>query len=122
MITHIHHVQITIPPDAEAAARAFYCAVLGLTEIPKPAALRDRGGFWLQVGDQALHVGVEDGVMRPATKAHVAYAVTDLAAWRTRLAAHGVELLEGIPIPGYDRFEFRDPFGNRVELIQPIET
>jgi hypothetical protein len=24
-----------------------------------------------------------------------------------------------VPIPGYDRFEFRDPFGNRVEFIRP---
>ena len=32
--------------------------------------------------------------------------------------AAGVDLIEGIPIPGYDRFEFRDPFGNRVEFIQ----
>lgn len=118
MITHIHHVQITIPPEAEAAGRAFYCGVLGLPEIPKPAALLGRGGFWLQVGDQAVHVGVEEGVDRLATKAHVAYAVTDLAAWRTRLQAHGIELLDGIPIPGHHRFEFRDPFGNRVELIQ----
>jgi catechol 2,3-dioxygenase-like lactoylglutathione lyase family enzyme len=122
MITNIHHVQITIPADAETAGRAFYCGVLGLTEIPKPDSLRDRGGFWLQVGDQAVHVGVEDGVARPATKAHVAYAVTDLATWRSRLQAQGIELLDGIPIPGYDRFEFRDPFGNRVELIQPHMT
>jgi catechol 2,3-dioxygenase-like lactoylglutathione lyase family enzyme len=120
MITHIHHIQITIPPEAEAAGRAFYCGVLGLSEIPKPESLRDRGGFWLQAGDQAVHVGVEAGITRTATKAHVAYAVTDLAAWRTRLQAHGIELLDGIPIPGYDRFEFRDPFGNRVELIQRI--
>jgi hypothetical protein len=29
-------------------------------------------------------------------------------------------LFEGAPIPGYDRFEFRDPFGNCVELIQRL--
>jgi hypothetical protein len=23
-----------------------------------------------------------------------------------------------VPIPGSERFEFRDPFGNRVELIE----
>ena len=27
---------------------------------------------------------------------------------------------EQIPIPGYHRFEFRDPFGNRVEMIQAV--
>jgi hypothetical protein len=50
----------------------------------------------------------------------VAYAVRDLTAWRERLAAAGVQLLDGVPIPGYDRVEFRDPFGNRVELIEAV--
>jgi catechol 2,3-dioxygenase-like lactoylglutathione lyase family enzyme len=122
MIIGIDHVQITVPANAVAEARAFYCGLLGLREVEKPAALQDRGGFWLQVGDRQVHVGIEEGVERHATKAHVAYAVTDLAAWRARLAAAGVEILDGIPIPGCARFEFRDPFSNRVELIESGEN
>jgi catechol 2,3-dioxygenase-like lactoylglutathione lyase family enzyme len=118
MITGIDHVQITIPPGAEEAARAFYCRLLGLREIDKPASLKKRGGFWLQVGDRPVHVGVEENVDRRSTKAHIAYAVSDLEAWRTVLASQGIEILDGVPIPGYERFEFRDPFGNRVEFIQ----
>ena len=118
MISGIHHVQITIPLNSEAQARAFYCGLLGLPEIPKPASLQKRGGFWLQVGDRELHIGGKGGVERSATKAHLAYAVTDLAGWRAKLMAQGIEPLDGIPIPGYDRFEFRDPFGNRLEFIQ----
>src|SRR5262245_58702673 len=121
MITGIDHVQITVPTNAVADARSFYCGLLGLREVEKPSALQERGGFWLQVGDRQLHVGIEDGVERQATKAHVAYAVTDLAYWRARLTGAGVEILEGIPIPGHARFEFRDPFGNRVELIKAVE-
>lgn len=120
MILGIHHVQITVPKGSEAAARAFYCDVLGLVEIVKPAVLIPRGGFWLAAGALQLHVGVEDGVERGATKAHVAYAVRDLGAWRARLERAGIEILPGIPLPGMDRFEFRDPFGNRVELIERI--
>ncbi|GAA5345290.1 VOC family protein [Planifilum fimeticola] len=117
-IVGLHHAQITIPRGAEEQAREFYCGVLGLTEIEKPASLRARGGFWLQVGDREVHVGTEDGVDRRKTKAHLAYQVTDLASWRKKLAEHGISVLESIPIPGYDRFEFRDPFGNRVEMIE----
>jgi catechol 2,3-dioxygenase-like lactoylglutathione lyase family enzyme len=117
MIVGIDHALITVPAGAVAEAHAFYCGLLGLREVEKPAALRQRGGFWLQVGDRQVHVGTEEGVARHATKAHVAYAVTDIPAWRARLAAAGVEVLDGVPIPGRDRFEFRDPFGNRVELI-----
>jgi catechol 2,3-dioxygenase-like lactoylglutathione lyase family enzyme len=93
--------------------------VLGLVEIEKPESLKPRGGFWLAVGDRQVHVGVEEGVDREATKAHVAYRVRGLEAWREKLLASGVEIFESVPIPGYRRFEFRDPFGNRVELIQP---
>ena len=118
----IDHVQITVPTNAVAEARAFYCGVLGLREVEKSASLQARGGFWLQVGDRQVHVGTEDGVARRATKAHIAYAVADVAAWRARLAAAGVEILDGIPIPGRDRFEFRDPFGNRVELIGRVKA
>ena len=118
MIQSIHHAQITIPRDKEDEARAFYCDFIGLAEVEKPKSLARRGGFWLAVGDRQVHVGVEDGVDRFATKAHLAYQVADLAEWRERLRAAGIETIEGIPIPGYDRFEFRDPFGNRVEFIQ----
>ena len=119
-ITGLHHAQISIPRGAEEAGRAFYCGVLGLPEIEKPLALRERGGFWLQVGHQQVHVGTEDGVDRHATRAHLAYVVDNLAAWRAHLEQHGIAIIEAILIPGQQRFEFRDPFGNRIELTQPV--
>lgn len=121
MIVGIHHVQLTIPPDAEETARRFYCKTLGLAEITKPASLQARGGLWLQVGDRQVHIGVEADIDRRATKAHIAYQVRDLASWRNRISAAGTEILNGVPIPGFDRFEFRDPFGNRVELIEVVK-
>lgn len=120
MILRIHHVQITIPVGEEERGRSFYCDILGLPEIEKPAALKDRGGFWVEVGDRQVHVGVEERVERTATRAHLAYEVNNLPQWRQKLADAGIDILEGIAIPGFDRFEFRDPFGNRVELIQPL--
>ncbi len=118
MIRGIHHVQITVPRGAEEQARQFYCETLGLPEVEKPASLVGRGGLWLQVGNRQVHIGVEEGVNRHGTKAHIAYEVSNLAEWKARLAALGIEVFEGVPIPSYDRFEFRDPFGNRVEFIQ----
>jgi catechol 2,3-dioxygenase-like lactoylglutathione lyase family enzyme len=118
MIQAIHHVQITCPRGAEEEARHFYCQTLGLPEIEKPAILAGRGGLWLQVGDRQIHIGVEDDVDRRLTKTHVAYEVVDLSGWKAKLTALGIEVVESIPIPGYDRFEFRDPFGNRVEFME----
>jgi predicted RNase H-like nuclease/catechol 2,3-dioxygenase-like lactoylglutathione lyase family enzyme len=118
-IRRINHVQITIPTGEEANARAFYVELLGLREIPKPATLRSRGGFWLLLGGQEVHVGAEDGVERYKTKGHIAYEVSNIVYWRKRLESNGIKIGESIPIPGFERFEFRDPFGNRVEIIQP---
>jgi GrpB-like predicted nucleotidyltransferase (UPF0157 family)/mannose-6-phosphate isomerase-like protein (cupin superfamily)/catechol 2,3-dioxygenase-like lactoylglutathione lyase family enzyme len=121
MITGIHHVQITIPKGCEDEARHFYCQVLGLPEIPKPKSLIARGGFWLQAGDRQVHIGVEDEVERRASKAHVAYEVSNLDTYTDKLMAGGINAVEAPKIPGYKRIEFRDPFGSRLELIQ-IET
>jgi catechol 2,3-dioxygenase-like lactoylglutathione lyase family enzyme len=117
MIQRLHHAQITVPSDREPQARAFYLGVLGLEEFEKPDALKARGGFWVRLGEAELHVSLEDGVDRTCTKAHLAYQVDDLGLWRAKLEVAGCVVLESVPIPGYDRFETRDPFGNRLELI-----
>jgi predicted acetyltransferase/catechol 2,3-dioxygenase-like lactoylglutathione lyase family enzyme len=120
VVVRLHHAQITIPKGAEDEARRFYCELLGLEEIEKPDSLKGRGGFWLGVGDIQVHVGTEDGVDRALTKAHLAYQVDEINAWRERVVAAGVNIGDSVAIPGYERFEIRDPFGNRVEFIQPV--
>ena len=63
-------------------------------EIENPDALQERGGFWLQVGDQQVHVGTEEGIELKASKAHLAYQVEDVTAWRSYLEQHAVTVLE----------------------------
>ncbi|MGI8641891.1 MAG: VOC family protein [Pyrinomonadaceae bacterium] len=118
MILRVQHAQITIPKGTETRAREFYCDFLGLEEVPKPESLQGRGGFWLQIGAFQVHVGTEDGFDRTKTKAHVAYEVENLHAWREKFINNNIEIIEGVPIPNYHRFEFRDPFGNRVEFLE----
>jgi catechol 2,3-dioxygenase-like lactoylglutathione lyase family enzyme len=120
LILRVQHAQITIPKGAENEAREFYCDFLGLKEVPKPESLKQRGGFWLEIGAFQVHVGTEDGFDRTKTKAHVAYEVEDLDGWREKLSENGVRILEGVEIPKYRRFEFRDPFGNRVEFLEAV--
>lgn len=117
-ILALDHAQLCVDPTQVEAARTFYCNILGLPEIEKPEALKPRGGFWLQVGDRQVHIGVETGADRHATKAHLAYAVDDLAAWRQHLESAGCRIEESVALPGLYRFELRDPFGNRLELLQ----
>jgi catechol 2,3-dioxygenase-like lactoylglutathione lyase family enzyme len=121
-ILHAHHAQVSVTKGEEAAAREFYCGLLGLREVPKPESLQGRGGFWLELGDFQVHIGIEDEADRSRTsKAHVAYEVENLDGWRARLTENGIKILDGIPIPGCNRFEFRDPFGNRVEFLELIK-
>lgn len=114
----IHHAQIMIPPAGEDEARRFYGELLGMREIDKPAILRARGGVWLQAGDRQLHIGVEaPGVDRATTRAHVAYETNKLDAMRARLERAGIGIKDGETLDGLRRFELRDPFGNRVEIV-----
>jgi catechol 2,3-dioxygenase-like lactoylglutathione lyase family enzyme len=119
-IIGIHHVQVTIPRGTEELTRQFYCQLLGLSEIEKPEVLQERGGIWLQVGDRQVHMGAEEGVDRHKTKAHIAYQVSDIASWRKRLQEKGVAIQDDVPLPGLERFQVRDPFGNKIEFIEQI--
>jgi catechol 2,3-dioxygenase-like lactoylglutathione lyase family enzyme len=119
VITGLDHVQLAAPPGCEAAARAFYGGLLGLRELPKPAALAARGGVWFALGERhQLHVGVEEP-FAPARKAHPALAVApgDLDALAARLADAGVEVAWDGAIPGVRRCYVADPWGNRLELV-----
>ena len=121
MISNLHHAQITISTGEENSAREFYCDFLGLEEIEKPESLKNRGGFWLKLDNFQIHIGTETDFDRTKTKAHLAYLVEDLDNWRKRLEARNIEVKTGIKIPNYERFEFRDPFGNRIEFLQETE-
>ena len=107
-----------MPVGGEAAARAFYGAVLGLREVPKPPPLDARGGCWFVGGAEpsmSIHLGVEDPFV-PARKAHVALLVADLGDLRARLTAAGADVRDDDSIH-IRRFHAFDPFGNRLELI-----
>ncbi|HEU4734782.1 MAG TPA: VOC family protein [Kofleriaceae bacterium] len=116
-VVAIDHVQLAIPPGGEPEARRFYGEVLGFTEVPKPEAMRARGGLWFQAGPVQIHLGVEAD-MRPSVKAHPALVVTDLASWLARLAAADCRWQEADEVPGTRRGHTWDPFGNRIELIE----
>ena len=115
----IDHVQLAMPPGGEAAARAFYADILGIPERAKPPHLARRGGCWFERGALKVHLGVEAD-FRPARKAHPAFVVRDLAALAAALRAAGHAPREDEPLAGYDRVYVDDPFGNRLELLEPV--
>jgi catechol 2,3-dioxygenase-like lactoylglutathione lyase family enzyme len=117
-ILAIDHVQLAMPPGAEAQARAFYGRVLGLRELPKPPTLALRGGIWFGNGLVQIHLGVESE-FRPARKAHPALLVDDLDSLEAACRDAGFEPMRDTSLPGYARFYVADPFGNRLEFLEP---
>ncbi len=110
-----------MPAGREDDAVRFYEGVLGISQIPKPAHLAVRGGCWFEQGDLKIHLGV-DSDFRPARKAHPALLVDDLAGLITAFAAAGLDVTDDEPLAGYDRVYVDDPFGNRLELLEPTPT
>jgi catechol 2,3-dioxygenase-like lactoylglutathione lyase family enzyme len=90
-----------------------------MKEIARPPVFKS-DGFWFHAGEREMHIGVEENVDRQATRAHVAYEVDDIAAFRKKIEAAGLPIKDQPKIPNYERFHFRDPFGNNVELIQRV--
>ncbi len=108
-----------MPRGREAEARAFYSGVLGFVEQPKPENLARRGGAWFRSGAAEVHLGVEDD-FRPAKKAHPALLTDDLRSLIDRCEAAGHATTRDEPLIGFDRAYVEDPFGNRIELLQPL--
>ena len=118
LIHGLDHVQIAIPCDSEVVARKFYSKVLGLTEIPVPATLRHLGAIWFEHGSLRLHLGM-DPEFHPARKAHPALLVRGLDSLAKHLAVERIPIMEAEPIEGFRRFHVLDPFGNRIEFLEP---
>jgi catechol 2,3-dioxygenase-like lactoylglutathione lyase family enzyme len=114
-IIGVNHVQVNVPTKELARAREFYIGFLGMREIARPDVFKSPG-IWMHAGKFEMHIGVEDDVER-ITRAHVAYEVDDIGRWRKKVSAAGYPMKEQPKIPGYDRFHFRDPFGNNLEII-----
>jgi catechol 2,3-dioxygenase-like lactoylglutathione lyase family enzyme len=111
----ISHVNITIPRGAEPQARAFYTELLGLKEIPKPEAIRSRGGLWYDVGGSDLHLSIEENRAVADAYRHFGLEMEEVEGVRKRLVDAGVAIDPGRAAP-WKRFFVHDPFGNRLEI------
>jgi catechol 2,3-dioxygenase-like lactoylglutathione lyase family enzyme len=117
MVTQLHHVNVTVPAELEQAAKEFYGTVLGLNQVPKPAAARQNGA-WYQIGENQLHLSVE-AETNDLSSRHVCFRVSDLDGAEKRFRDAGVEVVsDPRPVPGTSRFYVRDPAGNQLEIVQ----
>ena len=99
----INHVALQVD-DLEAAVE-FYCALFEPTAVDRSEA----DAAFLEIGDQFVAL-FERGSREE--EPHFGLVVEDKEAARRVLEDAGVEIL-----PGH-RLDFRDPSGNRVQIVQ----
>jgi len=110
------HINICVPPELLEEALRFYAEVIGLKQIERPDHLFSTPGYWFDIGDIQLHVGVEPQM--PRSVRHIAFEIKNVDAAVKLFEKHNVEIAQEPVIPGRKRFAFIDPFGNRMELLQ----
>ncbi|MEP7356881.1 MAG: VOC family protein, partial [Anaerolineales bacterium] len=97
-----------------------YGAVIGLRDVPKPAAFKGLGGAWYQCGANQLHLSImrtpEDN---RTSQRHVCYMVANLGTAEAALRQAGVGIIpDDRPHDQWTRFFVRDPGGNYIEIAQ----
>jgi catechol 2,3-dioxygenase-like lactoylglutathione lyase family enzyme len=111
----IDHIHICVTPERLEDAKIFYTEVIGLEQVERPDHLFSSPGYWFNIGDAQLHIGIES--LLPQSIRHTAFEVADMDA-AFKYLQDKVEILPEPVIPGRRRFAFHDPFGNRIELLQ----
>ena len=110
-----------MPVGQEDRAVAFYCELLGMSEVTKPPHLAVRGGCWFESAGVKIHLGI-DADFVSAKKAHPGLIVDDLEALCTTLQEAGYHTAPDQPLEGFARQYVNDPFGNRIELMQVLSA
>lgn len=111
--TRLDHILLPIPEGKTMEARAFYSQVLNLAEIPGE---HPGGAIWFEIAGIQLHLREESG--GGLSLRHPAFEVSNLAGAKQELEQNGVAVSYSSDIDGRQRFFFRDPFGNRIELLE----
>lgn len=115
--TRFHHLLLSVPVGGLAAARAFYGGVLGLSEAPLP---HPKATIWYLVGGIELHIQEDLAPLGPRSKRHPAFEVADAAGARRALEGQGVAIEPASDLDGRQHFFVRDPFDNRLEMLQIV--
>jgi catechol 2,3-dioxygenase-like lactoylglutathione lyase family enzyme len=119
-VKRLQHTSIPMPPGGDEHARAFYGAVLGMREIPKPEGLAAMTVIWFAANDDGdeVHVFKDEHLVRNSAAQHLCLEVDDIEAYKARLGEHGYEVRIPETIQNRPRLFVRDPFDNLIELVE----
>jgi catechol 2,3-dioxygenase-like lactoylglutathione lyase family enzyme len=115
-MVRVHHINLGVPPELEAAEGAFLVEILGYRRYEPQPDRQATGANWFDADDGTqVHLSL-DAQHRPARLAHTAIEVGDQApVIRDRLVEAGIDFREA-SLDGVDILICTDPAGNRWEL------
>ena len=92
--------------------------MLGIPEVAKPLPQAKRGGVWFETAPSAfISVSIRGfGQQENASR----LLVRDLRSLAKSLTEAGYEVTSDERLQGYEHAYVNDPFGNRLEILQPI--
>lgn len=106
------HYTINYPANQENEVLAFYKHKLQLQQIENLVP----NTFWFIMGDIELHLALGKTDLKESR--HIAFVVDNLEEARSFLIKEKITIESTSKIEGRERFFFRDPFGNRFELVE----
>jgi len=105
-------VYLELPARQHAATKAFYSAALGWE-------MTDYGPSYSATESLGVNVGLQADLNDAPAAPLVVVEVADLEAALRAVQAAGGEIVRPIfPFPGGRRFQFRDPSGNELAVMQ----
>lgn len=126
MIIGLNHYNLRASPDVIEELKIFYENIVGLRVGIRPSF--SNGGYWLYAGKKdVLHLswsknGNVNQINTISTFDHMAFTATDIGEVKKKLKLNKINFSEReLPEIGTKQIFFKDPAGNGIELIFPLE-
>ena len=127
MIIGLNHYNLRAAPDVIEELKLFYENIVGLKVGKRPPF--KNGGFWLYAGNKdVLHLSwSKNDIVNPAntvsTFDHMAFTATNIDEVKKKLILNKINFTKReLPEIGTEQIFFKDPVGNGIELIFPLEN
>ena len=119
LVERREHVQLAMPSGREQDAVAFYERLAGSLRSPSQRTWQRQAGAGSSTAISRCTSASRRSSSRLA-RPSLPSSVQDVRRRAAAISAAGFEVMDDEPLAGYDRVYVYDPFGNRLELMEPL--